>query len=108
MGVSVSRLVRNLRPFAHPIQSPCRDALAWLGCASEFRRREIKIIIIEKWGEVSTQQRSKTCVNSFAGANIQRPQADEAEEADKQEKTRAPRHAGLKSKVSPKGDCQVL
>ncbi len=71
-----------------------------MGRASEFRRREIKII--EKGGEVSTQQRDKMCVGSFAWANIQHPQAEEAEEADKQEKTRARRHADLKSKGEPK------
>jgi hypothetical protein len=98
-----------LRPFAHPIQSPHRDTAARLGRASEFRRREIKII--EKGGEVSTQQRGKTCVGSFARANIQHPQA---EEADKQDKTRARRHAGLKSKGEPKKgragivECPVL
>ena len=80
-----------------------------MGRTSEFRRREIEII--EKEGEVSTQQRGKTCVGSFARANIQHTQA---EEADKQEKTRARRHAGLKSKGEPKRglsgivECPVL
>ena len=105
----MSRLIRTSRPFAHPIQSPHRDTAARLGRASEFRRREIEII--EKEGEVSTQQRGKTCVGSFARANIQHTQA---EEADKREKARAWQHAGLKSEGKPKRglsgivECPVL
>ena len=98
-----------MRPSAHPIQSPHQDAVAWLGRASKFRGREIKRI--EKGVKVSTQQTGKTCVSSFARANIQHPQV---EKADKREKTRARRHAGLKSKGEPKRglsgivECPVL
>ena len=66
-----------------------RGAVARLGRASKSRRREIKRI--EKGGKVSTHQRGKTRVGSFARANIQHPQAEE-------EKKRSRRHAGLKSK----------
>jgi hypothetical protein len=91
-----------LGPFthlSHPIQSPRRDVVARLVRASEFRRREIKRIEKPEGVKVSTEQRGKTCVGSFALANIQHPQA---EKADKREKTRARRHAGLKSKGEPK------
>ena len=67
-----------------------RDAVARLGRASKSRRREIKRI--EKGGKVvSTQQRGKTCVGSFARANIQHPQAEG-------ENKKSRRDAGLKSK----------
>jgi hypothetical protein len=41
---------------------------------SEFERKEIR-----KEGKVSIRRRGRTCVGSFAHANIQHPQAEEAE-----------------------------